>query len=114
MKKNSSIGEKLVELISPIINVSYLQAEVSQFPYCAYDIESLTPVRDKRGIRANTASVSIYVVAEKESQADTIKGQILGALNSDNNWGFILQNTTAATDQGHWCYRLEYSITQIL
>lgn len=111
-KKN--IGERLVELISPIINVSYIQAEVSQFPYCAYDIESLTPVRDKKGIRAYTASVSIYVVAEKESQADAIKEQILDALNSDNNWGFILQNTTAATDQGHWSYRLEYLITQIL
>lgn len=109
-----SIGEKLVELISPIIDVSYLQAEVSQFPYCAYDIESLTPVRDKRGIRAYTASVSIYVVAEKESQADTLKDQILDILKSDNSWGFILQNTTAATDQGHWSYRLEYLITQIL
>lgn len=111
---NNRIGQKLVETISPIIDISYLQAEVSVFPYCAYDIESQSPVRDKQGIRAYTASVSIYVVAKKESQADELKNKIIDALKNDNSWGFILQNTTATTDSGHWSYRLEYSITQIL
>ena len=114
MNKKSTIGEKLVKLISPIIGVSYLQAEVNKFPYCAYDIESQNPVRDKQGIRAYKASVSVYVVADRESQADSLKDQIVAALKNDNSFGFILQNTTASTDSGHWSYRLEYLITQIL
>ena len=114
MHKNNSIGEKLVELLSPIVDLSYIQAEVSKFPYCAYDMESLAPVKDKQGIRAFNASVSIYVVTKTESQADEMKNKIIGALKREKYWDFSLQNITAATDQGHWSYRLEYSITQIV
>lgn len=114
MKNNNSIGEKLVNLISPIIDISYIQAEVNSFPYCAYDIESQNPVRTKHGVNAWQASASIYVVTKKESQADTLKNSIIDALKDEKKWVFNLQNITANTDSGHWAYRMEYLITQIL
>ena len=114
MNKSSSIAEKLVELISPIVDVSYIQAEVTKYPYCAYDIESLSPQKTKHGVNAWNASVSVYIVTKKESQADSLKKSIIDAIKNENKWVFNLQDITANTDNGHWAYRLEYSITQIL
>lgn len=109
----SSIGERLVELISPIIDVSYMQAEVDKFPYCAYDIESEAPLRDKHKIYGSKAEVSIYVVATTESKASEICNKIKKKLTRGPQWDFVLETTSASTDSEHWAYRMEYTIKQI-
>lgn len=110
---NSSIGEKLTQLISPIIDVSYMQAEVEKFPYCAYDIETEAPLRDKHSIYGCRAEVSVYVVAKKESQAAQLMAQIKKALKREKGWDFNLEATSAETDGEHWAYRIEYTIKQL-
>lgn len=110
----SKVGEKIVELISPIIEVSLMQAEVDKFPYCAYEIDAEVPQRSKAGILGYKTDLSIYIVAKTESQAAEIAERITSVLPRNNTWDFALQNKTPATDSGHWMYKLEYSVTQIL
>lgn len=110
----SKVGEKIMELVNPIVEVSMLQAEVSKFPYCAYEIESQEAVRDKHRVNAWRTDVSIYVVAKTESQASELSQRIMEVMPRDNQWDFALQNRTPATDSGHWMYRLEYFVTQII
>lgn len=103
----------MVELISPIIDISYMQAEVDKFPYCAYDIETESPLRDKHKIYGSRAEVSIYVVAKKESQASQLCNRIKKVLVRSEGWDFNLEAVSASTDSEHWAYRIEYTIKQL-
>ena len=109
----SRIGEKLVELINPIINVSYMVAQVDKFPYCAYEINNESPLRTKHGIYGSQADVSIYVVAKKESQAAQYRNRIVKALPRERYWDFKLDGISAETDGEHWAYKIDYTITRI-
>lgn len=110
----SKVGEKLTELISPIIEVNFMVAEVEKFPYCCYEIENEQPLMDKRGLYGFTTEVAIYVVAKSESHADNLKNRIMKALVRDNKWNFRYSGVTAQTDGEAWAYKIDYSITQFL
>ena len=109
----SNIGEKIVELLKPLISASYIQAEVNTFPYCAYDIESQQPIRSKHAILGYNADVSIYIVDRNETNAATLKDRVIATLVREGKFDFALQNITATTENNHWAYRLEYNIKQI-
>lgn len=110
----SKVGEKITQLISPIIAVSFMVAEVDTFPYCCYEVENEQPLLDKNGIYGYSSEVAIYVVAKKESHAANLKKRIMKALVRDSKWNFRNTGVTANTDGAAWAYKIDYTITQIL
>ena len=112
----SSIGRILVELISPIVDITLSMSEEMNTPFCTYDLSEL-PTREKKGIYKWTATVSIWVVGTAFDQIEPLAAAIKTAIEARKNRDFfakMINQEEQSDGQSQVAYKIDYSITQLL
>jgi len=108
-----NIGNKLNEIISPIVPFFLSEAETSNYPFSVYTAE-IQPYYNKDGIYRYRASVVINVVSNEFDEADTIANAINAAIleNSTGIFSSELQSINKDCSEGIWAISLNYIINQ--
>lgn len=107
------IGQKLNEIISPIVPFFLSEAETSNYPFSVYNAD-IQPYYNKDGIYRYRASVNLNVVSNDFDDADAIANAIIAAIDEDmtGNFSASLQSMNKDCSEGIWAIEVNYIINQ--
>lgn len=108
-----SIGNKLNEIISPIVPFFLSEAETSSYPFCVYNAD-IQPFYSKDGIYRYRASVNLNIVSNDFDEADTIANAIIAATNEEmtGDYSASMQSMNKDCSEGIWAIEINYIINQ--
>lgn len=109
-----TIGIRLTELCSPLVNFNLSEAEVEAYPYAVYS-SSPSPVYTKDGIHHYESDVTITVYAKDLDVitpiVDKIRKAIAGGMRNEKYFSWINREYTECIDEV-WSVELSYLIKQ--
>lgn len=109
------IGEKLAEIVEPIVPFFFSEAETEEYPYAVYT-KDVTPVPSKDGIHKLRADVTVEVYAKDYDEAVDIAEEIRAAVLAgmrDEQFSVWPQLHQESRSEGIWISRTDYIIKQI-
>lgn len=112
-----AIGQRITELVDPIVPLSLDEAETEEYPYAYY---GSAPVyhRDKDGtLYKITSDVTVSVVSKSFDEADGLAESVIGAVEGGMSGGGFraeLSSHQKTCYEGVWTIGLIFSVTQYL
>lgn len=105
----SNIASRIVTVVDAVIPCSAFVEETDNVPFCCYLVNSDEPIYDKSGVNGWRSSLSIYIVSDNYSEAETLKNSIITALDAAKNDTFFLKiaNTSPDFSDGQWVFRID-------
>lgn len=108
------IGEKINEIVSPIVPFFLTEAEVEKYPFAFYE-QTVTPLNTKDGIYKFRSTAVISVVSEDFDEADDIASQIMLAIADgmhNETYSSHLTSINKDCNEGVWTIELNYILNQ--
>lgn len=107
-------GEKLNELIAPIVPFFFAEAETDSRPYAVYT-KTTEPVYTKDGLHHFASAVDIFIYAETFAQSEEIAEAVRSAIHSgmrNATYSARLVDDENQCLEGVWSFSLTYNIKQ--
>lgn len=110
----SRVEEIVVEIVSPVSQISLLVDYEVTPPFCAFEVTSNTPEYTKSGISGWKSDVTIYYVHSDEQTATANKREILKALASytSDRTGINIDNVTETFDDGYFAWKIDIQVIE--
>ena len=110
-----SIGGKLVQVLSGIIDIGLDQDGQQALPYAVYSLD-VAPYYVKGSIYKYSGTMYIYIYANRASDARELQEQVVAAIAlqmQDAQYRSRLLSASSGDDNGKYVQTLEFSITQV-
>lgn len=107
-----SIGEKIVELVSPLVKLYLSEAETENYPYAVYEMD-VTPYYTKDGIYRYEGDVTVRLFGKDFDEIDALTTTIEDALMTmDQNYTSSYTGYDKTCTEGVWQIEMKFSIKQ--
>lgn len=110
-----TIGGKLVQVLTGIIDIGEDQDGKTALPYAVYSLD-VAPAYVKGRIYKISGTLNIYIYADTASEARSIQDQVVTAIADqmqNDQYRSRLVSASSNDDNGKYVQTLEYSISQI-
>lgn len=108
------IGEKINEIISPIVPFFLSEAEVEHYPFSVYE-QTVTPSFTKDGVYKFRSTAKISIVSDDFDEADAIANAVIDAIAEemhDDKYSSLLSSVDKDCIEGVWTIELNYILNQ--
>ena len=107
-----SIGEKIVELVSPLIKLYLSEAETETYPYAVYDAD-IAPTYTKDGVSRYTANATVRLFGKDFDELDTLAAGVEDALMTmDQSYVSTYTGYNKTCTEGVWQIEMTFNIVQ--
>ncbi|WP_322290569.1 hypothetical protein [Paratractidigestivibacter sp.] len=107
-----SIGEKIVELVSPLVKFYLSEAETESYPYAVYDMD-VTPYYTKDGVYRYSADATVRLFGKDFDELDGLWTKIEDALMMmDQGYTSTYTGYSKTCTEGVWQIEMNFNILQ--